>query len=308
MRFAFLLFAALPLLPEDPAAVRIVKWDRGVALQVRARPELTMYLWFYEWNMFAAMAPGQHSGGSREFAAEIDPGGTTAVLGSPAMRLTARTIPGGADLSLSLTNLSGHDWPELAGVIPCWSPGRVEAGSSQKPASFFNTPRTPQFADPDRNRTFFLSPDGLTRLASRAIHFNSALRAQVDAASDHGQFVFSYKWPTSDVNAKAGILIRESVEGDWVSAVGWADYLSVQGHNPWNCMHVCARVGPLKRKESRTVRGRLYLFRGNKQDCLARFVDDLVIPDVPRRNLRRRSGDNRRRTPTSSMNLLAKVR
>jgi hypothetical protein len=84
------------------------------------------------------------------------------------------------------------------------------------------------------------------------------------------------------VNAKAGILIRESVEGDWVTAVGWADYLSVQGHNPWNCMHVCARVGPLKQKESRTVRGRLYLFRGTKEDCLARFADDLRIPDVPR--------------------------
>lgn len=275
MRFALLLFAALPLLSENPADVRLVRWDRGIALQARSRPELTMYLWVYEWNMFGAMAPGQHTAGSREFLPEVDPEGTKAVLRSPALQLTARVIPGGADLSLQAANLSGHDWPELAGIIPCWSPGQLETGASLKPPSFFHVPKTRQFDDRDRIRTFFLSPNGLAGLNSRAIHFNSELRAKIDAASDHGRFAFSEKWPTSDVDAKAGILIRESVDGEWVTGVGWADYLSVQGHNPWNCMHVCARVGPLKQKESRTVRGRIYLFRGTKSECLARFMKDV---------------------------------
>jgi hypothetical protein len=275
MRFALLLFAALPLFPENPADVRVVKWDRGIAFQVRSRPELTMYLWFYEWNMFEAMSPGQHTAGNREFLSEVDPDGTKAMLSSPALRLTARTVPGGADLSLQVTNLSGRDWPELAGIIPCWSPGQLEAGASLKPASFFHAPKTPQFDDRERIHTFFFSPSGLAGLASRAIHFNSVLRAKVDAASDHGRFAFSGKWPTADVDANAGILIRESVDREWVTGVGWTDYLSVQGHNPWNCMHVSVRVGPLKQKESKTVRGRLYLFRGTTSDCLARFMKDV---------------------------------
>lgn len=282
MRFAFLFLAALLLPAEEPATVRLVEWERGIAVQPQARPELTMYFWFYEWNMFEAMSPGQHTRGSWNFPKTIARDQATAVLGPPALRLTARAVHGGADLSLRATNLSAHDWPELAGIVPCWSPGQLQAGGAMKPPSFFGAPRTPQFADNERSRTYFLSPNGLAGLASRAIHFSGALRARIEAASEGGQFTFSYKWPTSDVNAEAGILIRESADGEWVTGIGWSGFLSVQGHNPWNCMHVCVRAGPLKRKESKTVRGRLYLFRGSKEDCLARFAADMGLARAPR--------------------------
>ncbi len=278
MRLVLLLLAGWLLFAKNSADVRLLKWDRGIALQSRSQPDIAMYLWFYEWNMFDAMSPGEHTPGSHKFPIEADQDGSKAAITSPAIRLTAQARPGGADLLLEVTNLSGHDWPELAGIIPCWSPGRLETAARQTAAGLFHEPRTRQFGDPDRNRTFFLSPGGLAVLSSRAIHFNSALREKIDAASDHGQFVFSYKWPASDVNARAGVLIRESSDHEWVTGIGWTDFLSVQGHNPWNCMHVCVRLGPLRQKESKTVRGRLYLFRGSRQDCLARFREDLGIP------------------------------
>lgn len=233
---------------------------------------MAMYLWFYEWNMFEAMSPGQHTHGAYNLDRSINDGGARAAIRSPALRLSATAIRGGVELSLTVTNNTTYDWPDIAGIIPCWSPGRVEGTDPSAPS-----PLNVQLADARRDKTLFLSREGLTALTSRAIHFRDDLRASVDRASDKGSFLFSNKWPTSEVNAAAGFLIRESEDGKWVTGVGWEDYLSVQGHNPWSCMHVCVRVGPLKRNQSKTIRGRLYLFQGTRQDCLARFRRDLRI-------------------------------
>jgi hypothetical protein len=199
--------------------------------------------------------------------------GTEALTGADSMRLRVRTAEDGADLLLEVRNVSNHDWPALAGIIPCWSPGRGQAAST---GSMYHVPATPQFADPEFNRTFFLSASGLAPLTSRAIHFNGSLRDGVDRASDQGRFVFSTKWPTSDADAAGGLIVRESSEGGWVTGIAWEDYLSVQGHNPWNCMHACVRVGPLARGATRRVRGKAYLFRGDRDACVARFRKDLT--------------------------------
>jgi hypothetical protein len=131
-----------------------------------------------------------------------------------------------------------------------------------------------KFADPWRQKTFFFTGAELSPLASRALHFTAAQRAAANRVSLTGEFAFSKKWPISAVDATGGLLVRESEDGDWVTGVAWEDALSVQGHNPWNCMHVGVRVGALKPGESRSLRGRLYLFRGTKLDCLARFERD----------------------------------
>jgi hypothetical protein len=135
-------------------------------------------------------------------------------------------------------------------------------------------PLNPNFADPWRKNTFYLSAGGLAPLDSRAIHFNTRFRAAVERASDGGRFAFSHKWPTSDDNAVAGLIVRESEDGHWVTDIEWEEFLSVQGHNPWSCMHAGVRVGALQPGESRTVRGRLYLFRGTREECADRFRRD----------------------------------
>ena len=254
---------------------RLAEWERGVALQAPGPPGMAVYFWFYEWNMFDAVSPGQHTQGTFHSVRTLDSAGAEAVLGLPGLRLLVRVVSGGADLRLQATNTTGRDWPAIAGIIPCLSPGRVQA-ATPTPAteSFFHVPRNPEFADPDRKRTYFLARDGLALLASRDIHFNGDLRAAVDRASARGPFVFSKKWPTSEVNAGAGLLVRESVDGRWVTGVGWEDFLSVQGHNPWNCMHACVRVGPLAPGQTKTIRGKLYLFQGGRNECLARFRED----------------------------------
>ena len=104
----------------------------------------------------------------------------------------------------------------------------------------------------------------------------SRLREKVDAQAEDGQFVFSQKWPTSPDNAYQGLIVRESTDGEWVAGIAWERFLSAQGHNPWACMHLCVNVGPLAPGESKTIRGRIYLFPGTRDECYDRFRKDFA--------------------------------
>jgi hypothetical protein len=270
MRLTALLFASLPLWCEAPPALRLVEWDRGVAIEPLNHPDRTMFLWFYEWNLFEAMKPGEHTPGNWKLERRIAADGSGAVVTGPGLRLEMRALPDGAALTVQVTNLSGHDWPELAGIIPCWNPGQRPGADPTKRA-----PLNVIFADDERDKTYFVSARGLENLDSRAIHFTQRFRPALDRLAPKGEFVFSNKWPTSEVNSVTGILIRESADRKWVTGIGWEDYLSVQGHNPWACMHASIRVGPLKRGQSKSVRGRTFLFPGSKNDCLERWRKEL---------------------------------
>ena len=65
--------------------------------------------------------------------------------------------------------------------------------------------------------------------------------------------------------------IRESTDATWVTGIAWNRFLSAQGHNPWECMHLSARVGPLEPLQTRRVMGRIWLLKGNKDDLLSRY-------------------------------------
>jgi hypothetical protein len=67
------------------------------------------------------------------------------------------------------------------------------------------------------------------------------------------------------------------VDRTWTTGIAWERFISLQGHNPLRCMHQAIRVGPLAVGERRQIRGRIYMFRGSKDDCLARFKSDLKL-------------------------------
>jgi hypothetical protein len=245
--------------------VRLFDWERGVGVESLEQPDMAMYLWFYEWNMFEAVQPGEHTNGDyKRFAHELSANRHEMWIRAEDMSLKATAARDGAELELTITNTSGHDWPDVAGIIPCFNPGPIEQ-------------RNPHFAN---TNTYFVGPEGLGKQDAREIHFNSAFRPQIDARSRDGRFAFTHKWPTSPVDATAGVLLRESDDGVWVTGIAWKRFLSAQGHNPWQCMHLCIRVGPLHPGESRTIRGRIYLMKGDRHTLLRRCLrDDLLAPD-----------------------------
>ncbi len=252
----FLVITVLPAQAQKPLS--LFEWERGIGFEAAGEHGMRVYLWFYEWNMFEAREPGQHTGGSYEWPKHVSDDGMVATVGPDDLRVTIKAAPDGAEMKLEVVNRSGHDWPELAAVIPCFNPGPEESRNRQ----FANT------------KTYFHGSQGLDRLRKREIHFSDALRPLLDQISPDGQFVFSHKWPTSPRNAVGGLIIRESTDGKWVTGIAWEDSLSSQGHNPWECMHLSVLVGPLKRGERKTIRGKVYLFQGARADCFRRYQAD----------------------------------
>jgi hypothetical protein len=75
---------------------------------------------------------------------------------------------------------------------------------------------------------------------------------------------------------RGGLLLRESLSGGWTSGIAWSDALGVQAHNPWLCMHVAVKVGPLARGERKVLHGRMYLFPGDREEGLRRYRADFA--------------------------------
>ena len=244
--------------------VRLFEWGKGIGVESRRRPDMRVYLWFYEWNMFDARRPGQHTSGSHSFERRVSKDGNAATIQADDMTLTMKTVKDGVELSLEITNRTDHEWPAIAGIIPCFNPGAPKGQQKRWPIAKLN----PQF---DNRNTWYVGKNGLTKLNQREIHFNEALRKQVDSvAGNDGTYPFSFKWPTSPKNAHSGLMLRESTDGEWVTGIAWDRFLSAQGHNPWQCMHLCINVGPLKPGETRRINGRIYLFRGSRDELYKR--------------------------------------
>jgi hypothetical protein len=242
-------------------------WERGLAVDVPSVPGMAMYLWFYEWNMFGAFRDGEHTGGRRDFPKETNPDGSRGRIDSPDLRLEMAAESDGAGMRLTAVNTTERVWPTVAAIIPCFAPGDFGVREPNPNAHFL---------DDDHRRTYYLGRDGLDLLRQREIHFNQALRPEVDRHARDGRFAWSEKWPASERDAAGGLIIRESAVGDWVAGIAWERYLSAQGHNPWRCMHLAVQLGPLRPAESVSVRGKIYLFPGSKEECVRRYRSEFT--------------------------------
>jgi hypothetical protein len=250
--------------------MKLTEWERGVKVESRADKAGFAYFWFYEWHLFDAVAKGEHTHGTHEWQWNVNAKGTLAQMDSPGLKMKVKAAENGAVLTLDVTNTTDYDWPEIAAIIPCFNPGNPVKPQEQNPI----------FLDKGHEHTFFLGAGGLDLIKGqypREIHFNHKYRRAImawDKERKDGKFVFDKKWPTSGRDAHAGLLVRESQDKKRTMAIAWEAFLSAQGHNPWRCMHLSIRVGPLMKGQSKTIRGRIYLIKGSKEDCLKQFKKD----------------------------------
>lgn len=264
MRALAVLFLLTSTLAAEDSKYQLFSWERGIGLHPRDEPEMKVYLWFYEWNMFGAVNPEQHSRGDWENEVAVSEDGASATIDcAPHFKLEAKVSDSGADLTLHAMNRSERDWPELAGIIACFNPGPEDV-------------RNAQF---ENENTSFRAPDGLLKLDKREIHWNDNLRAAIDAVQPDGKYVWDEKWPRAEPNATGGILMRESNDGKWRTGIAWERFLSCQGHNPWKCMHLGIHLGPLTAGESRSIQGKIYLVEETDQQLLDRYDRDFPRPD-----------------------------
>ena len=247
---------AEPPAPPAPAPLVLAEWERGIAVRSLEVPDMDMFLWFYEWNLFDAFDPGQSSAGTYELERSVAPDGRSARIQSENLVLELAVDAEGVALELSVTNPLEQPFGELAALVPCFNPGPTER-------------RTHALAHYDA--TYYVGRTGLERASGREMHFNAALREALCAVSPELEFDFSSKWPTSDHDAAAGLLLRESRDGSFVTGIAWEDFIGAQAHNPWQCLHLGVRVGPLAPGATRTIRGRIWLFAGGREELLHRW-------------------------------------
>lgn len=233
------------------------RWACGIKMTAASDASMFTYFWFYEWNLFGAIEDHPHTGGKSDFDWQV--AADTAAMSSENFAISAAVHDDTVDLTLTVTNTSKHTWPDIAAVIPCFNPGNGDV-----------VEQNPRLTDREHVRTWYVGTEGLDRLVEREIHFNHQLRPDIDAVGQDGEYVFSHKWPTAPTNATRGAIIRQSSDDRWVAAIAWDDFISAQGHNPWDCMHLSVRVGPLAPGDSITRRGRIVLFEGTPEEALAR--------------------------------------
>ena len=78
---------------SSPPNVKLREWERGIAVESREQTGMAMYLWFYEWNMFDAVEPGQHTHGDfNRFSKQVSPDEDEASLTGEGMRLRMRAV------------------------------------------------------------------------------------------------------------------------------------------------------------------------------------------------------------------------
>jgi len=248
--------------PEPaPAPLALEEWERGIAVRSLEREGMDMYLWFYEWNLFDAFEPGESTPGTTGFEREVAPDGRSARLSSEAMTLDMEVDSRGVALRLSVTNLTERAWPEVAAIVPCFNPGPLEV-------------RNQELAH--HHATWYLGAAGPERIEALEIHLNQAFRPALMERATEGRFEFSKKWPPTgeEGDAYGGLVLRQSRDWTWVTAIGWEEFLTAQAHNPWQCMHLSVRLGPLAPGETKVIRGRIWHRAGGVREVVEEYREE----------------------------------
>lgn len=73
-----------------------------------------------------------------------------------------------------------------------------------------------------------------------------------------------------------GLMTRSNVEGTWVSGIFWERTSHVTNHHPADCLHCIVNIGGIPPHTKRAIRGKIYWFRGTKNDLVKHYERDFA--------------------------------
>jgi hypothetical protein len=82
-----------------------------------------------------------------------------------------------------------------------------------------------------------------------------------------------YKGAAQD-HVDCGLITRTNVEGTWLCGIYWEGTSHVTDHHPADCLHTIVNVGNIPPHSQRAIRGKIYWFKGSKDDLLKRWRRD----------------------------------
>ena len=75
-----------------------------------------------------------------------------------------------------------------------------------------------------------------------------------------------------------GLVTRTDVEGAWVCGIFWQGTSHVTDHHPADCLHAIVNIGNVPPHARRAVRGKIYWFRGTKDELRRRWQREFMAP------------------------------
>jgi len=75
-----------------------------------------------------------------------------------------------------------------------------------------------------------------------------------------------------------GLITRTDVEGKWICGIYWEGTSHVTNHHPADCLHAIVNVGNVPAHSKRSIRGKIYWFKGSKNDLLTKWRTDFPEP------------------------------
>jgi len=72
----------------------------------------------------------------------------------------------------------------------------------------------------------------------------------------------------------SGLVTRTDLEKTWVCGIFWENTSHVTNHHPADCLHTIVNIGNIPVRAKRAIRGKIYWFKGNRDDLLRKWVAD----------------------------------
>ena len=153
---------------------------------------------------------------------------------------------------LTFSNLTERDWAEVGAGVCVQMQG------------------APDFRDPDRSRTFYLTAEGLHSMEG-PVH-----------ESGGGMCLFFGSGRDGRPVATAPFICVEAVDGKHALGTWWEGAEGCGGncHPSTQCIHSNPTFGTIRASESVTRRGMLYLMPGTARDAYERFIGDWQAKDA----------------------------
>lgn len=73
-----------------------------------------------------------------------------------------------------------------------------------------------------------------------------------------------------------GLITRTDKKQNWVCGIYWENTSHVTDHHPADCLHSIVNIGNIPPFSRRIIRGKIYWFKGSKQDLAGHFQKDFV--------------------------------
>ncbi|MCC6486946.1 MAG: hypothetical protein IT364_05545 [Candidatus Hydrogenedentes bacterium] len=85
-----------------------------------------------------------------------------------------------------------------------------------------------------------------------------------------------YKPAFSDQVLDSGLIVRRSLDGQWVCGLFWERATHVTNHHPADCLHAVVNLGPIAPHAKRAIRGKVYWMKASLDEVYKRWQQDFA--------------------------------